>query len=236
MLAYELFKALEEIAPPHLALKNDKIGYLGPGNPHKMEINKVQVRMDVLPGHDPYKSGSDLVICHHPPLFEPDFPVYVVHSNWDVVKGGANDALAECLKLWVLDVFDKETGIGRICSTVTTLKKFIKGISSSIPTDHIKIINNNEKIIKKIAAVSGFGLNNPEYIKLAHEKNVDLYLSGDLTHKSALLAKELGLCVIDATHHATEIPGLIRLSNLISKLGVKTELIDDGVPWKTVKI
>ena len=234
MLASELFKAIDKIAPPYLALKSDKIGYLGPGNPEEMEIDKVQVRMDVLPYDD--LSNSDLVICHHPPFFEPDFPVYVVHSNWDIVKGGSNDALAECLNLWVLDVLDEKTGIGRICSTVTTIEKFIRVISSAISTDHIKIVGNQQKIIKKIAVVSGFGLNNPEYLNLAYQKGADIYLSGDLTHQSAVLAEKLGICVIDATHHATEIPGLIKLHDFISKLGIKTELVDEGVPWRTIKI
>ena len=234
MLASELFNAINKIAPPYLALKNDRIGYLGPGNPEEMEIDKVQVRMDILPWEDP--SNSDLVVCHHTPLFEPDFPVYVVHSNWDIVNGGANDALAECLNLWVLDVLDEKTGIGRICSTVTTIEKFIKNISRAIPTDHIKIVGNQKKIIKKIAVVSGFGLNNLEYINLAYKKGADVYISGDLTHQSAILAEKLGLCVIDATHHATEIPGLIKLCDFISKLGVKTEFVDAEVPWKTIKI
>ena len=236
MLAFELFEAIEEIAPYNLALKNDKIGYLGPEISKKMEINKIQVKMDILPGDDPFKYGYDLVICHHPPLFEPDFPLYVVHSNWDIVKGGANDALADCLKLWVLDVLDEKTGIGRICSTVTTIENFIKAISGAIPTDHIKIAGNPKKNIKKVAVVSGFGLNNLDYVNLAHEKNVDVYLSGDLTHQSALLARKLELCVIDATHHATEVPGMMKLCELISKLGVKTEFMDNGVPWRTVKI
>ncbi len=236
MLASELFKAIDKIAPPYLALKNDKIGYLGPGIPEKMEIDKVQLRMDVFPWDDPFKCDSDIVVCHHPPLFEPDFPVYVVHSNWDIVSGGSNDALAECLNMWVLDVLDEKTGIGRICSTVTTIEKFIRVISRAISTDHINMIGNPRKIIKKVAVVSGFGLNNIEYMHLAYQNDVDVYLSGDLTHQSAILAEKLGLCVIDATHHATEIPGLIKLCDSISKLGVKTEFVDGGVPWKTIKI
>lgn len=236
MLASELFEAIEKIAPPYLAISHDKIGYLGPGNPEKMEIKRVHVRMDVLPWHDPFKGGVDLVICHHPPLFEPDFPVYVVHSNWDIVNGGANDALAECLKLWVLEVLDEKTGIGRICSTVTHIGEFIERVSSSIPSGYINMVGRQHGIIKKVAVVSGFGLNNPEYVYLAHKKGADVYLSGDLTHQSALLAKNLGLCVIDATHHATEVPGLIRLSELISNLGIKTEFINDNVPWRTIRI
>ena len=236
MLASELFKAIDKIAPPYLALKNDKIGYLGPEIPDEMEIDKVQLKMDVFPWDDPSKCDSNIVICHHPPLFEPDFPVYVVHSNWDIVNGGANDALAECLNLWVLDVLDEKTGIGRICSTVTTIEKFIRIISGAISTDHINVIGSPGEIIKKVAVVSGFGLNNRDYINSAHKKGVDVYLSGDLTHKSAILAEKLGLCVIDATHHATEIPGLIKLCGFISGLGVKTEFVDEGVPWKTIKI
>lgn len=237
MLASDLFYEIEKKVPQHLALKNDKVGYFGPDNPDEIEINKVQVLLDIMPDYDPSKSGTDLVVCHHPPLFKPEFPVYVAHSNWDIVKGGANDALAECLKLWVLDVFDKETGVGRICSTVTTFKEFIKRVGVSLPIKQINIINNDpDKIIKKVVVVSGFGLKNPEYIKLSHLNQVDLFLSGDINHHSALLAKSLGISVVDASHYATEVPGLIKLSELVSEMGVETELVNGAVPWKTVRI
>lgn len=237
MLASELFYEIDKNVPKHLALENDKVGYFGQDNPDVIEINKVQVLLDLMPDHDPYKSGADLVICHHPPLFNPEFPVYIVHSNWDIVKGGANDTLAECLKLWVLDVFDKESGIGRICSTVTTFKEFIKRVRISLPINQINIINYDpDKIIKKVVVVSGFGLKNPEYIKIAHENNADLFISGDINHQSAVLAKNLGVSVVDASHYATEVPGLIKLDELISEMGVETELVNSEVPWKTVKI
>ncbi|MCE5213701.1 MAG: Nif3-like dinuclear metal center hexameric protein [Methanobacterium sp.] len=237
MLASKLFKLIEKKVPPHLALKNDKIGYLGDLDPDRMEVNKVQVSLDLLPNYDPSKLGADLLIIHHPPLFEPEFPVYVIHSHWDIVKGGANDALAECLKLRVTDVFDVETGIGRICSTSITFEDLINRVSNSLPTDYINMINcNSQVIIEKVAIVSGFGLKNPEYIKLAHDYPVDLFLSGDLNHQTAMFARKLGVSVVDATHYATEIPGLIKLGELINEFGVETLLTNEGTPWKTVKI
>lgn len=237
MLASELFQLLDEKVPPELALENDRIGYFGDDDPDKLEIDKVQVLLDLLPCHDPSKLDTDLVICHHPPLFKPRFPVYVIHSNWDIVEGGANDALAECLKLRVLDVFDEKNGIGRICSTFTSMADFIKKLANSLETNHINMVNNTPpEVIRKVALVSGFGLNKPDYVGLAHKKKVDLFLSGDLTHQTALLAKNLGVNVLDATHYATEIPGLVKLCKLVSEFGLETELVTNRVPWHTIKL
>ncbi len=237
MLASELFKLIEKKVPPNLAVANDKIGYLGMEDPNELEINKVQVLLDLPPDHDPTYSDADLVICHHPPIYQPEFPVYVIHSNWDVVKGGANDALAESLKLEVLDVLDKKTGIGRICYTSTTMEDFIQKITNSLPVHHINMINSPpQKTVEKIGLVAGFGLSNSEYIKLAQDNHVDLFLSGDMIHETALLAGYLGVSVLDATHYATEIPGIIKLCKLVSDLVMETQLIQSKVPWDTIKL
>lgn len=229
MLASELFKMIEIHVPKELTLKTDIVGFIGPGNPEMIEVKKVLVVLDYLHGLE--KGEFDLVISHHPPIITPEIPTYVLHSNWDIVKGGANDALANSIKMEVMDIFDKKTGIGRICSTETTLKDIIITISDQLKSDHLKIVKGDGEVIKHVAIVSGFGLN-PEYIELAKKKGMDLFLSGDLTHKGALLAKNLGITVIDATHQATEIPGLIRLSQFISKFGLIVEFEYPNIPWE----
>ncbi|MBC7097246.1 MAG: Nif3-like dinuclear metal center hexameric protein, partial [Methanobacteriales archaeon] len=98
-----------------------------------------------------------------------------------------------------------------------------------------RIVNFKRKLkIDKIAIVSGFGLN-PKMIKKVHEKNVKVYLSGDLTQEGAILAKNLGLTLIDVGHHTTELPGLYRLGELISHMGVEVKIIDTKTPWETMK-
>ena len=243
MLASELFKIIENKVPLSLALKDDKVGFMGPGHPDEIEVENVAVILDILPETDPNSEETDLLVCHHPSLFPPTTPTYIIHSNWDIVQGGACDALAESLQLEVTDVLEPETGIGRICnaerfantkrigSIECYLEEFTQYLSKSIPVDNIRLVKGNQNTFKKVAIISGFGLNS-HYIKLASERGVDLLLSGDLTHPGSILAKKLGITLVDASHYATEIPGLIKLCQLIGKIGITTDYLDTGKPWE----
>ncbi len=245
MLASELFQYIDEEVPLKLALKDDPVGFIGPGHPEKIKVENALVILDLIPDLVPETTKADLLVCHHPPLFTPTIPTYIIHSNWDIVQGGANDALAESLQLKVTDILEPETGIGRICNTEIidnskrsgnteyNLEKFLKTVSRSIPVDNIKLVKGNQNTLKKVAIISGFGLN-PHYIKLASERGADLLLSGDLTHSGSILARKLGITLVDATHHATEVPGLIRLCQLIGRMGIKTDYLDTGNPWQHI--
>jgi len=232
MLASELFKLIEQKVPLKLALNDDLVGFIGFGNPEEIEVEKAVVLLDLVHGNTLTGVETDLVVCHHPPIFPPSIPTYIIHSNWDIVQGGANDALAESLKLEVTDVLEEETGIGRICTTQCRLDDFMENVFKSLPTDNIRLVKGSKKLIEKVAVISGFGLN-PHYIKLSREKGVDLLLSGDLTHPGSIIAKKLGITLIDATHQATEVPGLIRLCQLLNELGVNTHYHDTGASWET---
>lgn len=252
MLASELFKYMEEEVPLNLALKDDPVGFIGPGRPEEIEVENALVVLDLIPGLVPETTEADLLVCHHPPLFTPTIPTYIIHSNWDIVKGGACDALVESLQLEVTDILEPETGIGRICNTDRmgnskrrgnskksssntgyNLEEFIRNVSRSIPVDNINLVKGNKNTLKKVAIISGFGLN-PHYIQLASEKGVDLLLSGDLTHSGSILARKLGITLVDATHQATEVPGLTRLCQLIGKIGIKTNYLETGKPWEHI--
>jgi dinuclear metal center YbgI/SA1388 family protein len=233
----DVLKVIDKKIPEKLALKEDKVGYFSLHD-ENIEIKKIKVFMDIFVHDDKKAEENELLISHHNPLFIPKTPTYVIHSNWDIIKGGANDALANVLDLNVLDVFDRKSGIGRICSSSIKFEDFLSKIYEKLSIENIKIVNpldTNEKI-QKIAIVSGFGLNNMDYIKLASEKDVNIYLSGDLTQKGAILAKNLNLCLIDLTHHASEVPGLKVLYEVISEIGIATELIDHGIPWNDINL
>lgn len=236
MEANKIFKIIDELIPRELALKTDKVGYFG-RRYNNLEIDEIKVMMDLLPSDDDLFKTTDLVITHHPPLFIPKTPTYVVHSNWDVIKGGANYALAEELDLKVMTTFDKRTGIGKVCPSFKTLDEIIEKSVESFGSQNIRLVNadNAEKILRKIAIVSGFGLSNTEYIRLAKERKIDLFISGDLTHKNAILAKKLDLTLMDISHHVIEMPGLIKLAERIATIGLPVELIDTGVPWEYIK-
>ncbi|ADP77568.1 protein of unknown function DUF34 [Methanothermus fervidus DSM 2088] len=230
MKAKELFKKIEEIVPKNLAVDGDKIGFIGK-DLENLEVKKVLVSMDYVPTKKLNK--YDLLILHHPPLSKPEIPAYVIHSNWDVVKGGACDALAETLNMEIKDVLDEDSGIGRLCKIkAVSLPEFIKLIKEKLSIDNVKVVNFDKNlIVEYVAIVSGFGLSNERLVKKAYEKNADVYLSGDLIYKTMVLAYHLNLTLIDATHYFTELPGLYKLAKIISNLGIEVDIADKPIKW-----
>ena len=220
----EIIEFIDEKVPKSLALDFDEIGFKKEYDLTE-DIDSIKIYMDILPEDDGLYEKT-LIITHHPPLFVPKTPTYTVHSNWDIVDGGANEALADALNLEVSDYFDKKTKIGRICNVNN---KFIE-LKNTILTnfDDVRIVNelDDSKIIRKVGIISGFGLKNPEYIRLAKNKNLDLLISGDLCQETAILAKNLGMTLIDLNHHESEVPGLYKLEKLLSELQINTEVID----------
>ena len=238
MYANDIFNIIDELIPRKLALENDKSGYFGKTFDN-LDIKNIKVILDLLPEDDLKFDNGDLVISHHPPLFMPKTPTYVVHSNWEVVPGGANDALAYYLGLKPISYFHKQTGIGRICSSTKTLDQFLALVSYKFGPENVRLVHEGDfnKILRKIAIVSGFGLSNKEFIKLAKDRSVDAFLSGDLNHSNAIYAKKLGITLIDVSHHINEIPGLFALKELLRRnenITVPVEMIDKGVPWKYI--
>ncbi|MBQ2831783.1 Nif3-like dinuclear metal center hexameric protein [Methanobrevibacter sp.] len=221
----EIIEFLEGKIPESLALENDEVGFKKDYD-LEQDITIIKIYMDLLPQENKnYK--NTLIITHHPPLFTPKTPTYTIHSNWDIIDGGANDALADTLNLDVIDYFDDETNIGRVCKAN---QKFIELKQSILDKfSDVRIVNNlaDEHIIKKVGIISGFGLKPPKYITLAKNKNVDILISGDLTQETAILAKNLGITLIDLNHHDSEVPGLHALGDLLAELNITIEVIDE---------
>ena len=220
----EIIEFLDEKIPPYLAMDHDEVGFKGDYDLNE-DINSIIVYMDLLP-EDDLDCKNTLIVTHHPPLFVPKTPTYTIHSNWDIIDGGANDALAKTLKLKVSNYFDDETGIGRICKTSQKFIELKKQILDNF--SNVRIVNNldDDKVIENIGIISGFGLKNPEYILLAKNKDIDILISGDLTQETAILARNLGITLIDINHHESEIPGLYALGDVLKELKINVGIVD----------
>lgn len=220
----DIIEFLESEIPNELAIPQDNIG-LQDSYDLDIEIKSIKIYMDLFWEDDEFLENT-LIITHHPPLFKPKTPTYTIHSNWDIIKGGANEALANTLNLEVIDYFDNKTKIGRICKSDYTFSQLKEIILNSFESPRVvNILNDNDKV-NKIGIISGFGLKNPGYIKLAKSKNLDILISGDLTHETAVLAKNLGITLIDLGHHSSEVPGLYELKRIIQKINENCDVID----------
>ena len=219
----EIIEFLDERIPPSLALDFDEVGFKKDYDLDE-EIATIKVYMDLLPEYD--AGENTLIITHHPPLFIPETPTYTIHSNWDVIDGGANEALAKALNLEVIEYFDNKTHIGRVCMSNQKFRALKRTILDGFGDARIVNEPDGEKVIGKVGIISGFGLKNPEYVTLAKDKNLDILISGDLTQQTAILAKNLKITLIDLSHHESEVPGLYGLKDVLNELDVNMEIID----------
>lgn len=220
----EIIEFLDEKIPESLALSSDEVGFKKDYDLNQ-DITSIKVYMDLLPEDDETPEKT-LIITHHPPLFTPETPTYTIHSNWDIIDGGANEALGETLNLEIIDYFDINTRIGRVCKSNQKFGELKKTISDNF--DNVRVVNDldDEKVIENVAIISGFGLKNPQYIKLAKNRNLDILISGDLTQETAILAKNLEITLIDLNHHESEVPGLYALADILMELDINIDVID----------
>ena len=220
----EIINFLESEIPKKLALQTDNIGLQG-NYDLDIEINSIKIYMDLFKEDDKFLENT-LIITHHPPLFKPKTPTCSIHSNWDIIIGGANEALANTLKLETIAYFDDKTKIGRICNSNYTFSQLKEILLTNFENPRIVNRLNDSTQVNRIGIISGFGLKNPDYMKLAKNKDLDILISGDLTQETAVLAKNLGITLIDLGHHSSEVPGLYGLKQIIQKIDVNCEVID----------
>jgi dinuclear metal center YbgI/SA1388 family protein len=111
----QVLTVLDEIAPTRCAEAWDNVGLLA-GDPQQ-QVHKAMLTIDYTPetaaeGHD---EQCDVIICYHPPIFDPlkritsgsliydavrrGVAICSPHTALDVAEGGANDALADALGL-----------------------------------------------------------------------------------------------------------------------------------------
>ena len=161
-------------------------------------------------------------------LYKHNFSLYACHLPLDRHKEVGNNA--ELLKILGAKikkefVVYKGKNIGWLGESkkALSLKNIERKLVDSLDTECI-ILSFGKENIKSIAVCSGGGSYGGFYEAL--ELNADLYITGD-TAEVYYTAKDSGMNVIFAGHHATETVGLKALSRIIEKkLKVECVFID----------
>lgn len=121
----DLLRTLETLAPPAFAYEGDRIG-LQIGDPEQA-VSRALVTLDASRGAitDAVAQGCQMVIAHHPVIWNPvrhvvrgdpdgdrawalaraGLSLAVAHTNWDAAAGGVNDELARRLGLFDVEPF-----------------------------------------------------------------------------------------------------------------------------------
>ena len=199
------------------------------------EVKKAAVVLDIT--HEEIKKakaiGADLIISHHPVIFNPiksvtkgsmpyeldasSINALCCHTPLDIADGGTNDSLAELLGINVTRADDPILRLGTV--EPTTAQELAGKIANTLNTK-VRYADAG-KTIKKIAICTGAGCS---LIEAAGE--IDAFITGDASHHNFLDCVQAGITLIAAGHYETEI---IVVPVLVKKLQAQfpdIEIID----------
>lgn len=222
----QVLEILEQIAPPELACSWDNVGLLvDAGRPVTSIMTALDITADVV--RDAAESGCELIVSHHPVIFDPlrrvtaeDVPAMLLqngisaicmHTNLDAAAGGVNEVLADIFGMQDPEPFAE--GCGRVGSiepiTVPQLAcKSQQELAARCnapdvgPAVQVKFADTG-KPVQRLAVISGAG---GSLFEEALAVGADCLLTGEANHHHACDAKRLGLSLIAAGHYATEFP------------------------------
>ena len=218
MIVYDIYDFLDEKYDFSSALEYDNVGLLvGDG---RDKVTGVLVCLDCTDEAitEAVKQGANLIVTHHPVIFDPlksvteqslvyrliknGISVISAHTNLDQADGGVNDALAEAVGLSDVEkIADSEGFFYRIgeLSEPATSEELAKSVSErlSLPVKYV----GNFSFIKRVAVCSGSG---GSMLGEVINTGVDAYITADIKHNVFMEAHEAGLTLIDAGHFNSE--------------------------------
>ncbi len=179
----------------------------------------------------------DLLVTYHPLLFNPTnrilagrsagarsyrliragVSLLVTHTDFDAAPGGTADALASFLGLREVAAFgaDPVSGlpaIGRWGTFEGSLGTIDAILSDAFGPIGIRISGDRAMRADTVAVVPGSG---SDLIPAAAEV-ARVLVTGDVPHHRAVMARDLGLSIVDPGHTATERPGMPALVAMVA--------------------
>ena len=219
MLVREIYEFINSIAPFSNAESWDNCGLLI--GSYNRECNKIMLALDITQkvARQAIEENVDLIITHHPVIFEPlkninfdsaiaklvmaGICVISSHTCFDTAQGGMNDILCEKLGLQGIRAVTADDGfsfrIGFLETPIST-KNFAKNVAKATDSDCVSY-TLGEKIVNSVAVCSGAG---GSLTNLVTALRVDAYVTGELKYNNIIDLTEAGVSAIVAGHFETE--------------------------------
>jgi dinuclear metal center YbgI/SA1388 family protein len=242
----DLISDLRTIAPRELDEDWDNGGFqINMGN---KVVNKILISLEITNDviEEASELGVDFIVTHHPLIFKrldvidattitgnyiiklinKGITVYSSHTSFDSVFGGNNDYLAELLglqkvrrlKLWTPHGSKEQIGRMGILKKSLTLGQVTDLVKDKLNLNEtFRIVGHPNKNIRTVAVCTGAGGDSLEAVV---KSKCDLYITGEISHHEAQMAKEIGLSIIVVGHYASE---FIFIKNFADKLRKQTE-------------
>lgn len=238
----DILNNLELNAPFQLAESWDNVGLLI-GNPEQT-VTGVIAGLDPTNEliDEAINTGCNTIITHHPVIFKPlasintgtpegillqkilshNIAIIGYHTNFDSAEEGVSDVLSNRLGLSKLRPLlvppgaPKGTGLGRVGSYDRSLTAgdFTKRLLAALELKGVQMTGRLPETITTVAVCGGSG---SDFAKTAFQHGVDVYISAEIKHSTAIWARENNFCIVDGTHYATEKPAVALLIKRLLK-------------------
>ncbi len=225
-----IYDFLNEYCPFELAEEWDNPG-LNLGHWDR-EVKKVLLALDLESRaiDTAREKGCNLILTHHPLTMEPlrqwndgDPTAALVlklaeagiahlacHTNLDACEGGVNTQLAAACGMEQTELFE---GLGRMGTCKTTFDRLAADLKKALPAACAKGVCVRQEV-ERIAVVGGSG---GSLLEGAAALGCDTFVTGEVKHHQALLARELGLNLLVLGHYETEYIALPPLAAALQK-------------------
>lgn len=238
---HDIFYFLCRLAPLELQVDFDNAGFLvGRGS---APVNRVLLSLDITDEviGEAIERKVDLIVSHHPVIFsklrsvtdggtddkvlrlaENRIGAICMHTNLDIAQGGVNDVLIRLLGADSEAPLDKD-GCGRIgeLPEEMPLNAFLERCKTVLQVPGLRYCDGG-KAVRRLAVMGGAGGN---ALEDAYGKGCDTYVTADVKYHQFLMAKELGINLIDADHFCTENPVIPVLAEQLSDAFPDVEFI-----------
>lgn len=213
----DVFDYLNSLYPVSDACDFDNVGLLVGDGEAVVKSAVVALDCDVNTIEFANRTGANLIITHHPVIFEPlksvtaDGTVYrlikdgisviSMHTNLDVSAGGVNDTLCKALNLTDVKPYTAADGYRLKCgnTNIEDADSFAAFIKKSLG-GAVRYVAG-ESPIKSVLVCSGSG---GGYISEAISGGFDALVTADVKHSHFIAAINAGISLFDGGHFDTE--------------------------------
>lgn len=230
----QLLDCLDEIAPFAIAEAWDNVGLIV--GDRSRPVHSILVGLDPTNRliDEALEKGADTIITHHPAIFKPipaidtadpagrflenaltnRINIIACHTNFDSTFRGVNDALAELLQLDQVEPLvpigsevSNLSGSGRVGRYSPGRKRdgFVRLLLEALEVDSVQMAGELPDTISTVALCGGSG---SDFAETARLRGADVYISAEIKHNVGRWAEEIGFCIIDGSHFATEKPAV----------------------------
>ena len=228
MLVSDVFSYLDELAPFSYSMDFDNSGLLI-GDPSQ-PVKKILVALDCTKSvvSKAREMGADLIVTHHPVIFDPlknvmvgsvphqlicaGISIICAHTNLDLARGGVNDQLARRLELKCLEGLSPISCTDRNGNTVTEYLGRISFLPEPLEPKqfacfvkerlggNVRYVSGNRPV-HRVAVCGGSGA---DCLADAIHVGADALVTSEIKHHIFLLAAQQGITLVDAGHFHTE--------------------------------